>query len=145
MAQMETNGQNPERSALGDFFDRAKRSLDGVPDVVQVKPATVDAKTLLETTQMYTVQTFRKREVKQTAFGESPKYGKPEFTVFLQYIDRDGGQRMVIPPEVTDMIARQRKALTVKVRKAAARANAADRKARGIKPDFTKKKDKLGA
>lgn len=60
--------------------------------------------------------------------------------IFLEYIGREGSLRLALPPVVADAIARQRDALTDKSRSQAARAVAADRKARGIKPDFTKKK-----
>lgn len=33
--------RNPERSALGDEFDRTMRSLHGVPDVVSTKATTI--------------------------------------------------------------------------------------------------------
>lgn len=134
---METNGQNPERSALGDMFDKARRSLDGRPDVMSTKQSTVEAKTFFETTETYVVQTFRQRD---DANPEKP--GKPRDTIFLQRIDRDGGQRLVIPPEVADAIARQRDALITKARKRGAQAAMVKRKASGWVPNFKRKKAK---
>lgn len=126
---MQTNGENPERSALGDIFDKARRSLDGRPGVIQTKQSTVEAKTFFETTQTYVLQTFRERD---DADPEKP--GKARDTIFLQFIDRDGGQRLIIPPEVADAIARQRDALTTKARKRGAQAALAKRKANGFQP-----------
>jgi len=49
---------------------------------------------------------------------------------------QDGAVRLVLPPSVSTIIARQRDALTGKSRSAAATQGAADRAARGIKPGF---------
>lgn len=60
-------------------------------------------------------------------------------TVFLQRQDASGGQRLVLPPKVTEALARQRdSAVTTNRRKVASRV-AADRKAMGFKPTFQKK------
>jgi hypothetical protein len=137
---METHGENPERSALGDLFDKARRSLDGRPDVTATKQSTVEARTFFETTQTYVVQTFRQRD---DANPEKP--GRARDTIFLQFIDRDGGQRLIIPPEVADAIARQRDALTTKSRKRGAQQAMAKRKAAGWVPNFKKRKKKQEA
>jgi hypothetical protein len=47
-------------------------------------------------------------------------------------------RRLALPPVVSDVIAPQRDALTDKSRSKAAKANALDRKARGIEPGFKK-------
>ena len=50
----------------------------------------------------------------------------------------DNATRIVIPPAVADVIARQRDQLTAKTRSRAAKRNAEDRKERGIMPGFMK-------
>lgn len=116
-----------ERSTLGDEFDRASRALDGLPDVTKTKATTLRAKSpVIENTQTYIVQTLRQRDAGDT--------------IFLEYIGNDGSIRLALPPIVADAIARQRDALTGKIRSKTAKANAADRKARGIEPGFKKKK-----
>ena len=57
-------------------------------------------------------------------------------TIFIEYIGVEGSLRLALPAVVSDVIARQRDALTGKSRSKAAKANAMDRKARGIEPKF---------
>jgi hypothetical protein len=109
-----------------DDFDRHLGSLEGLPDTVQTRPATIRTTTpLVGASQTFIIQTVR-----QTERGD---------TVFLEYVDRKGSTRIVLPPAVTNAIARQRDALTDKSRSKAAKTLAADRKARGIQPGFLKK------
>lgn len=110
-----------------DDFDRHLGSLEGLPDTVQTRPATIRTTTpLVGSSQTFIIQTVR-----QTERGD---------TVFLEYVDRKGSTRIVLPPAVTNAIARQRDALTDKSRSKAAKALAADRKARGVQPGFLKGK-----
>lgn len=116
------------RSKLGDVFDRTIRSLSGLPDIVQTNPSTVRALTpILDLAQTFIIQTFRHRERGDT--------------IFVEFIGAEGSFRLALPPVVADAIARQRDAVTDKSRSKAARAVAADRKARGIEPAFLKKKE----
>ncbi|MEI6232095.1 MAG: hypothetical protein WCI21_02355 [Alphaproteobacteria bacterium] len=46
--------------------------------------------------------------------------------------------RLALPPVESEVIARQRDSITGKSRSKAAKANALDRKARGIEPGFKK-------
>jgi hypothetical protein len=116
-----------ERSVLGDVFDRTVRALDGMPEVTKTKATTVRSLTpVLELSQTFIVQTYRRKD-----------HGD---TVLVEYIGKDGSIRLALPPEVTEVIARQRDALISKVRSAQAKAAAADRKARGIAPGFMKGK-----
>lgn len=113
-----------------DKFDRALGALVGIPDVIHTAPTTVRATTpIVGSAQTFIVQTFRQRD--------EDKSGD---TVFLEYVDERGTVRIVIPPAVTKVIARQRDALTDRARSKAAKAVAEDRKARGIKPGFMKGK-----
>jgi hypothetical protein len=110
-------------------FDRALGALDGIPDVIHTAPTTVRSVTpMIGAAQTFIVQTFRQRESGDT--------------VFLEYVDEGGTVRIVVPPAVTKVIARQRDSLTDRARSKAAKAVAEDRKARGIKPAFMKTKKK---
>lgn len=113
---------------MPDAYDRQLAALHDLPDVTKVKPATVRVVPALGIggTNVYIVQTYRQKERGDT--------------VFLEVVGNQGAVRVVLPPAVTNAIARQRDALTGKSRSAAARASAADRKARGLKPGFMTKK-----
>ena len=115
-----------ERKVLGDVFDKTIRSLDGLPDVLKTHATTVRAPTrVLELTQTFIVQTYRQRDEGDT--------------ILVEFIGVEGSLRLALPPVVAATIARQRDALTTKARQKAARAAAAERKARGIVPNFRKK------
>ena len=110
-----------EQSKLGDTFDRMSRALTGLPDTVHTKPSTVVTTTpLIALTQTFIIQTYRQREQGDI--------------VFLQYIGGDGTYRIVLPPEVADVIARQRDALSTKNRRAGARQAVQTKRAMGIDP-----------
>jgi hypothetical protein len=80
-----------ERSALGDLFDRTIRALDGLPDVVKTKPATVRALTpVLGLSQTFIVQTYRQKDQGDT--------------VFVEYIGAEGSLRLALPPVVADTL-----------------------------------------
>lgn len=122
-----TNEQNQYRTV--DKFDRLMGSLVGIPDATTTKPTTCVVHTpLIGAAQTFIVQTIRVRDIGDT--------------IFVQYVDDEGSVRLAIPPEVADAIARQRDALTTKVRKRVARDQAAQRKARGEVPGFMRKKSK---
>jgi hypothetical protein len=55
------------------------------------------------------------------------------------FLGAEGHYRIVLPPKVSACISRQRDALGAKNRRIAARAEAARRKAAGIKPGFLEK------
>ena len=113
---------------MPDTFDRLMASLHGLPDVVTCKATPVRTLVpLLGNSQTYIVQTYRQREA-----GDS---------IFLEYVSGESScLRLVIPPKVADVIARQREALTTMARRRAGKAAAADRKARGELPGFLKQK-----
>ena len=121
-----------EHGPLGDDFDRMIRTLTGLPDVINTKPSTVSTLTpILNLAQTWIIQTYR-----------HPEQGD---VVFLQFIAAGGSMRVVIPPDVAAVIARQRDALTTRNRRRGAQQAAATRQARGIKPTFTKSPAKDGA
>ncbi len=58
----------------------------------------------------------------------------------LEVASREGLTRVVLPPAVSEAIARQREAITAKTRSKAAKAAAQDRKDRGELPGFMRKR-----
>ena len=117
-----------------DHFDRALGALVGIPGVLSTKPATVRAVTpMIGASQTFIIQSFRQRD-------SDDENAVSKFIVFVEYVDETGSTRLVLPPDVTNVIARQRDALTDRARSRTAKAVAADRKARGIQPGFMKKK-----
>jgi hypothetical protein len=120
---------SPDERERKDRFDRIIGSLHGLPDVMSTKPTTVRAvMPLIGMAQTFIVQTYRQRDGDKTSE-----------TVFLEYVDEAGSVRMVIPPAVTKVIARQHEALTTRTKLRGAQAAAETRKALGIKPAFLKK------
>jgi hypothetical protein len=106
-------------SALPDTFERQLGMLKGLPDVVETRPTTLRyTEPILGTTSTFIVSTVRQKDRGDT--------------IFLEYVDRDGSKRIVIPSNVADTIARQRDALSTMTRKKVARALAQDRKDQGI-------------
>jgi hypothetical protein len=119
-------------------FDRTLGSLIGVPGVLKTAPTTVRAATpMTGEAQTFIVQTFRRKEI-----GENGDGGRSEEFVVIEYVDDAGSIRIVIPPNVVNVILRQHDALTGRSRKQAAQASAEDRKARGIVPGFMRGKPK---
>ena len=118
------------RKVLGDIFDRTIRSMNGLPDVINTKATTVRSlSSVLELSQTFIVQTYRQRDEGDT--------------IYIEYIGVEGSLRLALPPAVSDVIARQRDAITGKSRSKAAKANAMDRKARGIAQGFKKDRNKI--
>lgn len=121
-------GEGDSMSEHGpDAYDRQLAALHGLPDTVRTKTATTRTIPPLGIggTELWILQTYRQRE-------------QGDF-LFLEVVGQAGTVRLVIPPAVTAVINRQRDAVTGMVRSKAARASAADRKARGWRPDFTPK------
>lgn len=101
-------------------FDRKIGELTGLPDVVHTRQATVRYLTdLTGEAQTFIVTTYRQREK-----GDH---------IFIEFIGAEGTYRIMIPPSVANLIARQRDQLATKSRKKVARRVADDRKARGEK------------
>lgn len=108
-----------------DNFDRLMGQLHGLPDVTSTRETTKSVVPPLGVgTSTYIVQTYRQKEVGDT--------------IFLQHVSADGTTRLVIPPEIADIISRQRDSLTDKVRSKVAKATAQARKEAGILPGFMK-------
>ena len=92
-----------------DAFDRIRAGMDGRPDVTRTRISTVR-----------NIESVREKDEGDT--------------IFLEVASKDGNVRIVLPPKVANVIARQRDALVAKVRSKAAKEQAAQRKADGIEP-----------
>ena len=108
-------------------YDKMISALEGLPDVTKTQPTTLRVVTpLIGASQTFIVQTVRQREV-----GDH---------VFLEIVSGEGAIRVVLPPKVSDAIARQRDALVTKVRRKHGKRIAAERAARGEQPGFMRGK-----
>jgi hypothetical protein len=113
---------------LPDHFDLTLGRLHDLPGAVQTSQATVQTiLPLVGRAITYIVQTIRWDE------GE---------TVFLQALGAEQSLRLVLPPAVTRIIARQAAAASQTLRKRHGRRLAAERKAQGIQPGFMKRPGK---
>lgn len=108
-----------------DAFDRAYGQAQGFP---HTRPSTIMVANLLGIggVRQYTVETFRVPEL-----GDS---------VFVTIAGPEGLQRVHLPPNVTNAIARQREALTGQSRSRAAKERAKADKAAGRVPGFMRKR-----
>ena len=129
---MQNNGtqqvvsQEQPRYSSRDLFDRMIGGLHGRPDVVASKPTTVRAAhALVGDTETYIVQTYRDKEMGDT--------------IFIEHVSASGTVRLVVPPNVADVIARQSYHLSKRIRRTSAKESMRDRMAKGWKPNFTKK------
>jgi hypothetical protein len=127
-------------AASPDDYERALGSLDGLPGVLNTKPATIQIVTpVVGTAHTYMVRTFRQQHHTEDADSPNP----PAFTVFVEHSSREYGlRRIVLPARVADLIARQRDALTAQARSRTARRLAQERIARGDRPAFLKARRK---
>src|SRR2546426_7580798 len=102
--------ENPSGTApYVDAFDRTIGVLQGLPDIVCTKTCVTRVVPPLGVggTQLYVVQTYRQKEQGDT--------------IFLEHVSETGTVRLVIPPQVSAVIARQRDQLTAKTRSKAAK------------------------
>ena len=111
-----------------DPFARTIGVLHGLPDVTLTKTSVTRVVPPFGVggTQLYVVQTYRQKEQGDT--------------IFMEHVSETGTIRLVIPPRVSAVIARQREQLTAKTRSKAAKAVAQDRKERGEVPAFLRTK-----
>jgi hypothetical protein len=106
-------------------FDRAFAGLQGGNNL-QTKPTTVEnVNQITGEAETFIIQTIR------TTTGD--------FLV-IKYLDKDGHQRLILPPRVTSAIERHRNSLTDRARSNNAKAQAKERKLRGEVPGFMRKK-----
>lgn len=119
---MDRNTPAAESGDHRDEFDRLLGALQGLPDVTESRPTTVQTiQPLLGTSQTYIIRTWR-----QIDRGTDKTRGQD--TIFIECVKATGSFRIALPPRVAEAIARQRDSLTGKTRSKAARANAAERK-----------------
>jgi hypothetical protein len=124
---MDTPTPTVDTADRRDAFDRLLGALQGLPDVTESRPATIQTiQPLLGTSQTYIIRTWRQID----RGGDKATRGLD--TIFIECVSAAGSFRIALPPKVADAIARQRDALSAKTRSKAARANAAERK-RGTK------------
>lgn len=101
-----------------DLFDYQMGQLDGLTGGLKTKPATMRTVVgFIGAVQTFTVQTIR-----------TPELGDH---VFIEFTSATGFQRIVLPPQVADAIARQRDSLTATGRSRRGKEAAAARKASG--------------
>jgi|SRR5208282_1754752 len=111
-------------------FDRSVAGLTGGNNLA-TKAATVEhVDPILGEAETFIVQTIRDQE------GDH---------VILKFVDKDGVQRLILPPKVVNTIVRQRDALTARSRSIAAKAQAKARIARGEMPGFMRAAEKATA
>ncbi len=105
-------------SQMPDDYDRLLGSLAGLPDTLHTKPTTIDVVPFLGVGGS---TTFILHTVRQRDQGD---------TVFLRAVGASNSFRIVLPPAVTNAIARQRGALDTKSRKKGARQAVETRRAK---------------
>lgn len=125
------SGADEKATLAKSKFDRLMGSLTDLNETVR-SAETVTRDTPLfgvgEGTTTYITQTIRQKDV-------------GDF-IFVEVVSEEGTVRLVLPPKVAAVIARQRDTLTDKSRSRAARTVAEDRKARGEVPGFMKRRGK---
>ena len=86
------------------MIDKLFEAVAWLPDVTHTKPSTVVAVlSLIGEAQIWRIQTYRQHDVGDT--------------IFLHCLDGQNQVRVAIPPAAAEAIARQRDALTTKVRR----------------------------
>jgi hypothetical protein len=115
---------------MPDLFDYTLGQLKDLPDVLMTKESTVRAVPLLGIggSRLFIVQTIRQAERGDT--------------ILLEHVAQGQTVRLVLPPEVANVIARQRDALTARSRSKGAQKAVATRAERGIEPAFLKRRRK---
>lgn len=125
-------------------FDRAFGGLQGgnnlptKPTTIEyVEPITGDAETYIVQTirAEYKVEIRKGWDIKtETRIGDF---------IVIKVVEKEGTKRIILPPKVSDTIARQSDALTKKNRKNLAKAKMKERMANGWVPTFAKKSTEI--
>ena len=110
---------------MPDPFDMRRDALLKMPAITETRPSVHRVADVLGNTRTFITQTVRQAEVGDW--------------IFLECFGRGVQARLVLPPKVSDTIARQRDALGTVVRRKQGRRIAADLKAQGKQPAFLKK------
>lgn len=111
--------QSQPSAAMPDLFDYTLGQLKDLPDVLRTKESTVRAIPILGIggSRLFIIQTIRQAERGDT--------------ILLEHVAQGQTIRLVLPPEVSAVIARQRDALTTKARSLGAQKAVATRVERG--------------
>jgi len=110
-----------------EAFDYELGQLHGLPGVTSTKQATVRATNGLTENSTWIIQTFRKRDI-----SEGAERLPSRDTIFLEFIGKGGRSlRLVVPPQVADVMARQRDQLSTINRRKGAKQAVATRLERG--------------
>jgi hypothetical protein len=125
MSERRPIGAPPLSQALPtDSFNRNFDALVGHPGGAHTQPAVVKDTDFYGNSTDYIVQTVKWEG------GE---------TVFLTIVGVEGHQRIILPPKVLAVVARQKDSVQTQVRRRHGKRLAAERKAAGIAPAFLKK------
>lgn len=122
-------------------FDRAYGGLVGGNNL-KTNPSTIkEVNNITGEAETFIIQTIRAEQRKKIVKGleETIEITVGSFVV-IEYLSKDGHQRLILPPKVAATIARQDSALSDKARSNAAKAQAKERKLRGELPGFMRKK-----
>ena len=118
---------------LGDEFDRTVRRFEGLQDAVKAGPSNERIlSAIINLSQDWTVTTYREKVVRRNSRGESKV--AMEDTILLTKGEGSVFTRLVIPPKIAAIIARQYDAVSGKNRKRAARETYENRVAAGDDP-----------
>jgi hypothetical protein len=122
-------------------FDRMYGGLVGgnnlktnASTILYVNPLTGESET-------FVIQTVRGEEKRTVTKGLEVQtvIASGNFVV-ITHVDKDGTHRLILPPKVSDTIARQSGSLVDRARSNAAKAQAKIRKLAGVVPGFMRKK-----
>jgi hypothetical protein len=110
---------------MPDEFDRTLGALEGLPDTAKTRPSTIRTMPFMGVggSTLHIVQTVRQKLTRVNKKGEEVPYSQD--IIFLEQHGAAGNFRLVLPPEVADVIARQRDALGTISRKRTGREIAA--------------------
>lgn len=122
---MSKHTTEPEYAAGPDEFDRQLGGLHGLPDCVEIANTVHVVEPIVGNAKTYIVRRFRQSEQGDT--------------IFLHVVSRDLNVRVILPPKVMALLARQDAVLSTKLRRKNGKRLAEDRKAQGIRPAFLKK------
>jgi len=126
-----------ERSALGDAYDQMSRKLTDRPDTVK-STASIKTTSPLGVVERWTIETYRHPLPPKK--NQKPGVEVRGDTILLEHGSGERYLRLIIPPEVTEAIARMRDAVATKNRKRGAKKAVQTRAELGIEPGFLKKK-----
>jgi hypothetical protein len=119
---------------MPDNFDRLLDQFKGLPDVVRTDQKVTRFMPPMGVggSETFIVQTIRQRGLAEDA-AKTAKDARSKEWLFVEHITKDRTVRLVFPPEVCDVIARQRDSLTTKNRKRGARQALETKREKGLR------------